>query len=125
MKWLEAFTFTQIVELPFWFLAFRIGPRRTGPGAEVAERPTRTMAILLGLGASALTHPFVWFAFPQLGKTLGYWPMIALAEAFAVGVEAAYARAEGVRWAIGWSLAANAASFGLGVLILWPWWRSG
>lgn len=121
MKWLEAFLFTQVVELPFWFLAFRRGARRS----DARERPGRGSAVLLGLGASALTHPIVWFGFPELRPAIGYWPMIALAEAFAVGVEALYARAEGVRWSLGWSLAANAASFGLGVLILWPWWRSG
>lgn len=119
MRWLEAFLFTQLVELPIWYLALRRGPRRAG-----SPRPSARAAILVGLGASALTHPIVWFAFPALTPRVGYWPMIAAAEAFAVGVEALYARAEGVRWSLGWSLAANGASFGGGALILWPLWRS-
>ncbi len=121
MKWLVAFLFTQAVELPFWTLALRRGGRRDG----AAERPAWPAALLIALGASALTHPVVWFVFPALKPAMGYWPMVALAELFAVGVEAAYMRAEGVRHALAWSLAANAASFSLGIAILWPIWRSG
>lgn len=122
MKWLVAFLFTQAIELPVWLWALRRAPRRTGP--REAARPGPAGAVLIALGASALTHPVVWFVFPELRPWIGYWPMVALAEAFAVGVEAVYMRAEGVRWAVGWSLVANAASFGLGILILWPLWRS-
>jgi hypothetical protein len=121
LKWLVAFLFTQAVELPFWILAQRRGGRR--PGAP--PRPSLGTAALVGLGASALTHPIVWFVFPSLQPWIGYWPMVALAELFAVGVEAAYIRAEGVRHGVVWSLAANAASFALGIAILWPIWRSG
>lgn len=123
MKWLVAFLFTQAIELPVWLWALRRGPRRPGPGA--SARPGRLGAVAIALGASALTHPIVWFVFPPLQPRLGYWPMVALAEVFAVVVEALYMRAEGVRYALGWSLAANAASFGLGIAILWPLWRLG
>jgi hypothetical protein len=121
VKWLLAFAFTQAVELPIWVAALRRGGRREG----ARSRPTLLVAVLVALGASALTHPVVWFVFPALRPAVGYWPMIALAEAFAVGVEALYMHAEGVRGALWWSLAANAASLILGVLILWPIWRSG
>lgn len=121
VKWLVAFLFTQAVEVPFWILAQRRGGRRVG----AAERPSLASAALVGFGASALTHPIVWFVFPSLSPSIGYWPMVALAELFAVGVEAVYIRAEGVRHGVLWSLAANGASFALGIAILWPIWRSG
>ena len=41
---------------------------------------------------------------------------VLAAEAFAVMVEAEYADGFGLRWAWAWSVVANAASFGLGLL---------
>lgn len=95
---LYAFGFTQLVEAPIY--------------ARAIERPPR---VAWALGASALTHPVVWFVFPALWPG-GYWSMVLVAEAFAVGVESLYLRALGVRRALAWSLLANGASFLLGLL---------
>jgi hypothetical protein len=120
VKWLEAFLFTQAVEIPIWVWALRRAARREG----ARERPSFLAALLIAFGASAITHPIVWFGFPYLRPSIGYWPMVACAEAFAVGVEAAYMRGEGMRRAWLWSLVANGASFGLGILILWRIWAA-
>jgi len=106
--WLGAFVFTQVVEGPIYVRAQR-GQKRS-LGAKV----------ILALVASAITHPIVWFVIPavwmharQLG---GYWAMVAIAEAFAVGVEAAYFWALGLKRPWLWALGANVASAGLGFL---------
>jgi hypothetical protein len=100
VEWLSAYGFTQLVELPIYERALRRRPR--------AER------LWLALAPSALTHPFVWFAFPQL--PVPYLTMVVLAEAFAFGVEWALLRALGVPRAWLWSLAANALSLGLALI---------
>lgn len=116
--WLGAFVFTQVVEVPIWAYALRRGCRPE-PGREPWPL---WVAVLLGAGASAITHPFVWFYFPQ--RIADYWTMVLVAEAFAVGVEALYTELLGLRWALAWSLLANAASALLGLLsrelIGWP-----
>lgn len=94
-EWLAAFAFTQIVEVPIYRRA--LGGRA-----------------LVAFGASALTHPVVWFVFPRL-PFASYLAMVAAAEVFAWLVEAAYLRAFGLRRALAWSLVANAASLGLGL----------
>jgi hypothetical protein len=91
--WLARFLFTQLVEVPIYSYALRGQP-------------------LVAFGASALTHPFVFFVFPRLWPD-GRWAMIALAEAFAVIVEALYLRRFGLRRALLWSLLSNGASFTL------------
>lgn len=104
--WFSAFFFTQCVEMPIyaklaktgWFPAF---------------------------GASALTHPIVWFVIPALWGDHDYWSMVAVAEAFAVIAEALYLRfGFKVKRALAWSLLANASSLGLGLLsrslFRWP-----
>lgn len=107
--WLRAFLFTQIVEMPIY--------RRALPTAWP-----------LAFGASAITHPFVWFFFPWIASTFDVnWYVTATAsELFAWGVEAFWfwslgkkalfgqATISGKR-AIVISLAANAASLGLGL----------
>ena len=104
--WLPAFVLTQAIEAPI----YRLGARATWATA---------------LLASALTHPLVWFVFPALVEgTIGYAPMVVLAEIFAVAVEAAWLAHRGVRQPVAWSTAANAASLagGLGSrhLLGWP-----
>jgi hypothetical protein len=109
--WLAAFTFTQAVEIPIWAQALR-WDRRVAPG----DTPwPMWINVVIAFGASAITHPFVWFAFPRYAPG-SYWVMVIQAEAFAVLVEAAYTRAFGLRWSLGWSLVANGASAGLGLL---------
>ena len=93
--WLLAFAFTQVVEVPIY--------RRALGG--------RT---LVAFGASALTHPIVWFVFPELPLP-GYVAMVVAAETFAWLVEAAWLRAFGLERALAWSAIANAASLGLGL----------
>ena len=47
---------------------------------------------VIGFGASAVTHPVVWFVFPRLARRWGqgYALMVVEAETFAVVVEAAH-----------------------------------
>jgi hypothetical protein len=96
MAWLWAFLFTQAVEVPIYAVPLRGRP-------------------LAGFGASAITHPVVWFVFPALIHD--YLTMAVAAEIFAVAVEAAYLRAFGVRRALFWSIVANGASLGLGLAL--------
>lgn len=116
--WLDAFLLTQVVEVPIYLLALaRLEPRR----------PAR---LAVAFGASAVTHPFVWFVIPDLVYAAwnplpgSYAVLILLAESFAVGVEAGWLRAFGLRRALLWALGANMASFGAGqalrLLIGWP-----
>ncbi|MDI1445338.1 hypothetical protein [Polyangium sp. 6x1] len=109
-----AFVLTQVIEVPIYRRALGVRP-------------------LVAFGASAITHPIVWFVLPtvwrslyvaairaeprfvlgQLGYYLGYG---VLAEGFAVAVEAAYFWKAGItaRRAFGWALVANAVSSLLG-----------
>lgn len=107
LAWLGGFAVTQAIEVPLYARALR---GRRGRWA-------------VAFGASALTHPVVWFAFPAW---LGGWPyvrQVALAEAFAVAVEALWLGAWGVRRSVVWALAANAASVAVGLTsrALWGW----
>lgn len=96
--WLVAFAFTQAFEVPLYL-------RATG---------SWRVAFL----ASALTHPAVWFLFPRLMDWgLGYWPMVAAAEAFAVTAEAAWLHWNRVPRALFWSLLANGVSAVGGLLL--------
>jgi hypothetical protein len=113
IEWLYAFLFTQVVEVPIYMFALARSCPRVRPRAQRA---------LIAFGASALTHPIVWFVIPRLIPS--YFTMGVSAEAFAVFVEACYMYAFGARWAFAWSLFANAASVGLGLssrgLFGWP-----
>jgi hypothetical protein len=120
--WLSAFLFTQAVEIPIYVALIRREGRRGSPPVE------RGLAgpVALAFGASAVTHPIVWFVIPQIAYD-SYWDMVARAELFAVGVEGLYLYAfqlAGLRRAFGWSLLANASSFGLGLssraIFGWP-----
>jgi hypothetical protein len=95
--WLTAFAFTQLVEVPIYSVGLRV----------------RWWA---AFGASAITHPLLWFVIMPLAP-LTFGARVGLGEAFVVLAEAAYFR---LGWrrphALTWSLVANAASFGLGLL---------
>ncbi len=104
LRWIVAFAFTQVVEIPLWVLALE---RWGTPRRDVSARAA------IAFGASALTHPIVWFVFPRI-VPFGYFAMVAAAETFAVVAEAIYMRAFGLRYAILWSLLINGASAGLG-----------
>jgi hypothetical protein len=95
--WFVAFFFTQLFEMPIYWKA--------------------TRSLRVGFFASAITHPVVWFVFPLLMEHgLDYVPMVVLAELFAVLVEAAWLRFNGMKAApsLVWSLAANAFSATMG-----------
>jgi hypothetical protein len=114
--WLWAFLLTEAVEVPIYLSALLA---RDDP-----EHPFEHFvpALLVAFGASALTHPIVWFVMPQMIPG-SYVLMVAMAEAFAVLVEAAWLRAFGLRRALWWALFANAASVlvGLGLRRTFGW----
>ena len=100
--WLRAFVLTQVVEAPIY--------RRFGPVPWWAA-----------LVPSAITHPFVWFAFPRLSEAgMSYVGMATCAEIFAWSVEAAFlvfvARLAPRRAALV-SLFANGASVIVGLVL--------
>jgi len=96
--WLRAFLFTQLVEVPIYVRGLRCGP-------------------LVAFGASAITHTIVWFGFFSPHWHAAYASRFAAAELFAWLAEAAYFRLLfRRRRALAWSLVANAASVGLGLL---------
>ena len=73
---------------------------------------------LVGFGASAITHPVVWFVIPGLPAS-GFAERVARAEVFAVVVEGLYLfawRAYDLRRALLISLGINAVSASLGLL---------
>ena len=96
--WLQAFLFTQIIEVPIYMRTMRC----SGWAA---------------FGASTITHPIVWFGFFHHAVPGSYTTKIVAAELFAWLAEAAYFRfGWRYRRAWLWALCANAASFGLGML---------
>lgn len=104
LAWAGAFAWTLAVELVV------APPLLRGP------RVARVVLVLL---ANLASHPAVWFVFPDLG--LGYAAWLALAETWAVTVEAiAYAAllpATSTRRAIVVAFAANVASFAVGLAL--------
>lgn len=118
--WLNAFVFTQVIEVPVYVLAMRHAVR-TGH----AERPRALRwQILLAFGASAITHPIVWYVIPGVPPSFrdpmsAYVEYVVRAETFAVLVEAFYFYSCHVVWlrrAFVWSFVANALSAGIGFL---------
>ncbi len=101
--WIRAFLFTQIVEVPIYRRALE------------STKRSSLQRTLLAFGASAITHPFVWFVFPRLIQSSYLWMAVA-AETFAVLVEGVFLALFGLRQAFLWSMLANAASLGLGLL---------
>jgi len=96
--WLRAFLFTQLIEVPIYRRGLRCG-------------------WLAAFGASAITHPLVWLVFFNPRWQASYGTKLVVAELFAGAAEAAYFHfALERRRAWFWSLCANAASLGLGLL---------
>lgn len=108
--WLRAFLFTQIVEMPIY--------RRALPTSWGAA-----------FSASAITHPFVWFFFPWIAYRfdVSWYATATASELFAWWVEALWFWSLGKKMLFGQnaisgkratlvSLAANAASLGLGLV---------
>ena len=114
--WLIAFALTQIIEAPIYATALR------GIDRERKRSSQRGSAnrLLLGLLPSTLTHPVVWFVFPQLMRApieFSYVMMVVCAEAFALVAEFLILRRLGLSHAMLWSLLANALSLGLGLVL--------
>jgi tetrahydromethanopterin S-methyltransferase subunit E len=108
VSWLGAFLLTQAIELPIYVL----GTRGT-----TLSLPWR---LAIGLGASAVTHPVVWFVLrDHLSPVIGFPALFVLAETFAVVTEALYLRAFDVPRPWRLSLLANATSASVGLLLWW------
>lgn len=112
--WLSAFLFTQAVEIPIYLRA-QLAPRDGDQRADAQRAPPWPRALLVAFAASAITHPIVWFVIPRLIPG-DYLTMVAIAEAFAVLVEALWLRAWGLERPLTWALFANAASLSVGLL---------
>ena len=96
------------------------------------SRPWQRRA-LIGFGASLITHPIVWFAmpaismffyegavrrgFPVVNENGRTWLYGAVAEGFAVIVEALYLKAFRATRPLVWSLLANVASVVVGTIV--------
>lgn len=97
-RWLRAFLFTQLVEVPI----YRFGLRTS---------------LLRAFGASAITHPIVWYVAVLSGWDAPWAVRVSVVETFAVVVEALWFGVTfGARRGLVWSLVANATSFSLGLL---------
>ena len=103
--WLAAFIFTQLIEIPIYFRGL-------------------SCSLWAAFGASAITHPIVWFGFFSpywrnfySSGTAFYYSHLVMAELFAWLAEAAYFRFLFKKQrALLWAAIANAASLGLGFL---------
>ena len=106
--WLSAFCLTLSIELPLVVLLLR-------PTAS-----SRWRRLGAGVFANLASHPAVWFIFTELG--LPWLGMLAAAESWALLLELVFYRFvfPGISWkrALAASSIANAASFGLGLLIM-------
>jgi len=120
MQWLVAFLFTQAVEIPIYLAVMQ----RQRVEASWGSRA------LIAFGATAFTHPIVWFVLPltiplftKLGiglgvsapQVFGFWGYVAIAETFAVVAEAFYLRAFEIKRPLLWAFVANGASAGIGL----------
>lgn len=106
--WLIGFGLTLAIELPIVFPLLRKADRHW------------TRRLTAAVAANLLTHPLVWFFFPQI--PLGSSQTLAISELWAFGAEACF---YGYFVAnLGWQRAtvasalANATSFGIGWIIV-------
>lgn len=108
VRWALALAFTQCVEAPVHAAAL-------GCARPPRERWT------LALAASLITHPLVWFVVPDVVDlafpAASPWTAVAVAEGFAVVVEASWLALFGARLALPASVLANGASFTLGLFL--------
>ncbi len=107
MTWIMAFILTQVIEITAGMLFWR--------DDEVSS--LRKIATLFG--ASLITHPMVWFIFPQIRDEAGmsYGEYLLMAESYAYGVEALYYYAFRIKHPILLSVIANSCSFLTGVFL--------
>ena len=106
-EWALAFALTQIIEVPIVVALTR-----------AAELPAWKRAATAFV-ATLATHPIVWFVVPELG--LGESARVSASEGWAFGAECVIYRLFlaplGWRASAAASALANAASFGIGVLL--------
>lgn len=92
--------------------------------AQRATGRTALARLAIAFGASALTHPVVWFVIPRVWSGSSYLAMVVVAEAFAWLAEALWLARFRVPRALVWSFAANAASVAVGLTLReltgWP-----
>ena len=111
--WFRAFLLTIVVETPIVATLLR------------RWEPSWPRLLALVLFANLASHPAVWFIFTQL-LLIGTPPYLVVAEGWAIACEALFfvvaLRGLPVRRAILTALAANAASFLVGwlVVVAWP-----
>lgn len=110
-QWVIGFAFTQLLEIPIylWGLRRLPMPQRLG----------------VAFGASAITHPFVWFAVPwYMPGAASRWVLFLVVEAAVVGVEGYYLKQWGRTRPWHWALLANAFSAISGEVlhVIWPGW---
>lgn len=102
VRWASAFAFTQIAEVPIY---------RAGLSVSYAR----------AFGASAVTHPLVWWFVVESGVRWSWLARATCGELFAVVVEGLwFAPVVGLRRGMLWSLLANAVSLALG-LVSYRW----
>ena len=107
MTWLQAFLVTQALEVPIYWLGTRSSPL------------SWSLRLGVALGASALTHPVVWFVLPPLLEPrLGWWGFFVVAEAFAILAEWWYLLSFAVDRPLRLSATANGVSLTFGL-----WWN--
>jgi len=112
--WFEAFAFTLVVEVPLFVAVARlpVGPPRK------TRAPLWRLAIA-GAAGTCVTHPLLWFAWPLAVRD--YTTYIWSGELLVAAIESAtfFALARPIDWrrAVIASFTANAASFGLGLLL--------
>ena len=107
MTWIMAFTLTQVIEITVGMLFWK------------DEKVSSIRKIATLFGASLITHPMVWFVFPEIRDEGGYsyGEYLLMAESYAYGVEALYYYAFRIKRPILLSVLANSCSFLTGVFL--------
>jgi len=122
-RWLEAFLLTQLIEISVGLALLKLLSDRSHP-PELQRRPR--LELLSLFAASAITHPPLWFALPELCRALkvSYMGYLALGESLVVLIEALWylltlpqlrGRPE---LALCFAALLNLVSWGLGTLLL-------
>ena len=107
MTWIVAFSLTQMIEITVGLLIWR------------KEKGSLSRKIGILFGASALTHPLVWFVFPKMSAEWGltYPEYLLMAEAYAYCVEAFYYFSLRISRPILLSTVTNSCSFLTGLFV--------
>ena len=107
MTWIMAFSLTQVIEVTVGLLFW----------TDTKVSMLRKISILFG--ASLITHPMVWFIFPQIRDEGGfsYGEYLLMVESYAYGVEALYYYAFRIHRPILLSVITNSCSFLTGVFL--------